>query len=377
MRGNRSGSRPLSEHGAHRRAEQPDRPERRARLRRRRLLAVLIVLALLGVLVVGIYVVGSRFISGLGKTPDYPGPGRRSAQVQVAPGDTLTDVAQTLAHDGVVKSPAAFRNAAKSNAKARLLQPGFYRLRLRMSGAGALALLLDPSSRLRSRVTIPEGTPLTTVLTLTAAKTELSLADLQAAAGQPGALGLPPYANGKAEGFLYPATYEIDPTTSATDALATMVARFNQEAGQINLAEGAQALGRSPYDVVTVASMIEKEAKIPADYPKVARVVYNRLAKSMPLQFDSTINYVLPERKGHLSNADLQTPSPYNTYLHPGLPPGPIDSPGEQALQAALHPAQGDWIYFITIDAQGDSAFTASYPEFLRLKAQAQAKGLL
>ena len=106
--------------------------------------------------------------------------------------------------------------------------------------------------------------------------------------------------------------------------------------------------------MLTIASIIEKEAGSKADYPKVARVIYNRLAKHMKLQLDSTINYVLPQRKGHLSQADLEIDSPYNTYLHVGLPPTPIDSPGEEALKAALAPADGNWTFFVTVDKQGD-----------------------
>ena len=129
--------------------------------------------------------------------------------------------------------------------------------------------------------------------------------------------------------------------------------------------------------MLTIASIIEKEAGTKADYPKVARVIYNRLAKGMKLQLDSTVNYVLPERKGHLSQADLQVASPYNTYLHVGLPPTPIDSPGAESLKAALAPADGNWTFFVTVDKQGDADFTNDYKQFLTWKAQAKAAGVI
>ncbi|MGZ6791992.1 MAG: endolytic transglycosylase MltG, partial [Mycobacteriales bacterium] len=143
-----------------------------------------------------------------------------------------------------------------------------------------------------------------------------------------------------------------------------------------DLEGGARKLGLTPYDVVKIASLVEAETPLDADRAKVARVVLNRLAKGMPLQLDSTVNYVRTERRARLSLSDIEVESPYNTYLHKGLPPTPIDSPGEKALAAALNPEAGDWIYFITIDKAGHSLFTSSYSEFLKAKAKAQRDGV-
>lgn len=350
------------------RDEEPEatRPRRRSGLT---LLVVLIVLVVLaGGAWAGLTAIGNPFAS----PPDYHGTGIGSVVVQVHAGQTASDIARTLAKADVVKSTGAFVDAAKSNDRSRGIAPGYYRLRHKMSGAAALALMLDPSSRVQSAVTIPEGFRVDQVLARIAEKTQLKLADLQAVARQPRGLPLPAWADGRLEGFLFPATYDFDPGTTAQVALADMVNQFDAVAKNIGLEAGAKALGYSPYDVVTVASLVEREAKIPADYGKVARVIYNRLRAHMPLQLDSTVNYALGKNKTTVTIKDTKVASPYNTYLHPGLPPTPIASPGERALQAALRPTPGSWLYFVTMDDAGHNAFATSYDDFLSLKARAE-----
>jgi UPF0755 protein len=355
---------------------------RRSRRRRRpsvlgRLVLLLVVLAVLIGIPTVLFIGGSSLLHRLGSSPpaDYAGSGSGSVVVQVHPGDSLAKVGATLEHAGVVKSVGAFTDAAAGDETATSLQPGFYRLHKRMSGAAALTLLESKGSRVASSVTVPEGDTLAQAVRIIAARTPLRVRALEAAVKSPKAL--PAYARGRAEGFLYPATYAFDPGTTARSAIDQLVQQFDKHATELGLVAGAQALGRTPYDVVTVASILEKEAGVSSDFPKVARVVYNRLAKGMPLQLDSTLNYVLTQRKGHLTIQDLQNPSAYNTYRHTGLPPTPIGNPGSAALAAALHPAQGDWLYFVTIDKQGHSAFTSSYSQFLRLKAQAKRNGVI
>ena len=307
---------------------------------------------------------------------DYNGAGTGQAVVQIHQGDSAGDIGATLVSKHVVQSVAAFRHAADAEPRSRGLQPGFYTLRQRMSASDALALLLDPNARQRGRVTIPEGSSLASTLARIVKDTDVPMAALVAAVDNPAALGLPSYAKGKPEGFLFPATYDVQPGTGAAAVLTMMAGRFGVEAAALDLEASAQQLGRSAYDIVTVASLAEAETPVDADRAKVARVVYNRLAKGMPLQFDSTINYLRAEKKARLSDADIAVASPYNTYAHKGLPPGPINSPGRKAFEAALHPAAGDYIYFITIDKQGHSLFTASYPAFLAAKAKAQRDGV-
>lgn len=308
--------------------------------------------------------------------PDYSGSGTGEVVVQVKPGENLTAVGATLLGKGVVKSREAFRKATLDEPDATKLQPGFYTLRSQMSAASALALLLDPSSRLRGRVTLPEGVPLSQALATISREAKLPLAQLQAVVQEPSQLGLPDYAKGRVEGFLYPATYDVDPDTTALGLLKTMVQRFDQAAAGLDLVNASARIGRTPYEVLTVASLIEKETAFPADRPKVARVAYNRLADGMRLQFDSTVNYVRTEKKPRLSIGDILVESDYNTYLHAGLPPTPIGSPGDDAIKAALNPASGDYVYFITVSKSGQSLFTADYDAFLRAKKKAQAEGV-
>lgn len=352
------------------------RPRHAPARRLPRLIGLLVVLVVLVVLVAaaawGVGKVKNHFRSA----PDYTGSGTGSAVVQVKDGDTAYSLAPRLVALDVVKSAAAFRKAAADNSKASSLQPGVYQLHKRMSAASALALLLDPRSRLQGRVTVPEGSTENQTLALIAKNTDIPLADLKAAAGNPAALGLPSYAKGL-EGFLFPATYDVQPGTSAVEALSMMVQRFQQSADSNDLVAGSRALGLTPYQVVTVASLIERESRLSDEYPKVARVVYNRLKKNMTLGIDASILYGLGRTSGVLHQSELEKDTPYNTRLHTGLPPTPIASPGDVALQAALHPAPGDWLYYVLMDKNGRQLFTADYQEFLRQKAKSQAAGLL
>lgn len=333
--------------------------------------AVLVVALLAGLLVGGRAVYDLAF-----GAPDYSGAGSGTVVVQVHSGDTAKEVGQTLLDKGVVKSVKAFTKAAKGTPGYRKLQPGFYELRLKMAASKALGFLLDGKHRKRGRVTIPEGTPLALVVDRLVKYTELTRADVVAALGNPAVLGLPRYAGDKPEGFLFPATYDVEPGTGAVDALQMMTEKFSEVAGGLDLESGSKAVGLTPYQVVILASIIEKETPQPADRAKVARVVLNRLAQGMRLQLDSTLNYVLAERKARLTTEDISSDSPYNTYKHSGLPPTPIDSPGEAALTAALHPAAGNWLYFVTIDKAGHSLFTNDYQAFLDAKAKAKRDGV-
>lgn len=339
---------------------------------------VVLAMILVALLAVGVAVLlGIRTISRSLTPGDYAGNGTGPVTVQIRTGDTATDMAATLADAKVVKSAESFRRTASGDERSTKIQPGFYRLRSEMSASAALALLLSPSSRVSTRVVIPEGMRLAATLQTISAKANIRLADLQAAVRKPASIGLPAICRGRVEGCLFPATYEFQPGISAVDALGQMADRFGQAADEVGLTAGAKALRLTPYQVVTVASLLEKEVKIPADFPKVAQVVYNRLAMGKPLEFDSTIVYITHNRTGKVSLVETRTKSPYNTYLNKGLPPTAINSPGEMALRAALHPAAGNWVYFLTVDKAGRTAFVATYPEFLKHKAAAKRSGVL
>ncbi len=149
--------------------------------------------------------------------------------------------------------------------------------------------------------------------------------------------------------------------------LRQLVARFRTAADEVGLESGQL----SPYETVVVASIIEGEARRPGDFPKVARVIYNRLERGMRLEMDSTVNYALNADKEIVTYEDLGVDSPYNTYRHDGLPPTPINSPGERALRAAIRPADGDWLYFVTVRTEtGETKFADDYDEFLRYKQE-------
>ncbi len=333
-------------------------------------LAVGALLAVVLVLVVG---VGAVFALTRGMRSDtaWTGSGTGEVVVTVSAGQSSAQIGQTLARAGVVRDQRAFTDAARADDRSRGIQPGSYRLRRHMGGTDALALMLDPAARVSKRLTVPEGSTQERTLDLVAAATTLPRAQLAAAVAPPAAaLGLPAQADGRAEGYLFPATYELQPGASAGEVLTAMVDRFDQAASDVDLAAGAKARGLSEHEILTVASLVQAESARPEDDPKVARVIYNRLAKGMKLQLDSTVNYALKRSTLAVSLKDLEVRSPFNTYRVAGLPPGPINSPGEAALRAALEPAAGDWLYFVTTDpAAKVTEFTSSYQQFLKLKA--------
>ncbi len=341
-----------------------------SRRRRRRGLGCLAVL-IAAVIIIGggyaAYVLGFSFLRRhFSPPPDYAGPGAGSVLVQVHSGDSSTDIAKTLVHDGVVKSQSAFIDVARSNPKSRSIEVGYYQLKHHMPAAAALKVLVDPSNMIQASVTIPEGYTVDEIVARLARDTDLHRRQLRKALH--GSVGLPSYADGNPEGYLFPATYEIPPKADAGAVLTDMVNRFKQEAAKLHLQQQAQQLGRSPHDVMVVASLIQSEAKLKQDFPKVSRVIYNRLSKHMKLQFDSTVKYAVgTDGKVGTSNADRNSSSPYNTYKHVGLPPTPISAPGEEAIKAALHPAPGGWLYFVTTNPDtGVTKFATTYREHLR-----------
>ena len=354
----------------------PDEPAPRParRLPRPVGLAVVGVVAL--ALLAGLGLGGRALYRNFISVPDYPGEGSGRAVVRVHTGDSATAIGGTLYAQGVVRSVKAFVNAAKADPRSRSLSAGYYALRLHMSGRAALALLLDPQARLRSHVVLPEGSTLARELELIAKGSELPLPALRAAADHPTGLGLPDYAHGRLEGFLFPATYDIDPGTSATDALAAMVQRFAEAAAATDLTGRAASAGHSPYEVLIVASLVERETGAPDDRPRVAAVIWNRLKAGMALQLDSTVNYALGQSRIRVSSEATRVASPYNTYRVKGLPPTPISAPGQAALEAALAPAGGKDVYFVRSSRDGHSFFTSSYSAFLAAKAKAQRDGV-
>ncbi len=336
------------------------------------IIAVFVVL----LLVAGAAVVGGKTLLAKfgGPAPDYDGLGTGTVTVQVVQGASITLIGETLKTAGVVKSARAFRDAARHDSRALRIQPGYYRLRLQMKARFALDYLVDPTYRLRSRVTIPEGTSLDKTLQIIAKSiSNVPLASLREAAANPAALGLPGYAKGTVEGFLFPATYDFEPGTSAVEILSRLVQEYEVRAERHQLEQRAEALHITPREALVIASLVEGETGSESDRGKVARVVYNRLKAGMRLQFDSTVTYAYALEgvtKTRLFHRDLDIESPFNTYRVDGLPPAPIDSPGDAAIEAALSPTPGSWLYFVVIDKEGHSAFATTQAEFATLLAK-------
>lgn len=343
----------------------PPSPNRNSRVR---IVVTLLVLAIIAVVVW----TGFVFVRDLVRVDDYPGPGTGEVQVVVERGDSLTAIARTLVAAGVVQSTDAFLNAAEAESRSASIGPGRYVLRSQMSGVGALDLMLSPQSRAKNRLVLPEGLSLEKTIDAASEATDLPKSDFQAVLDKPDSLGLPDWSTGRPEGFLFPASYDIAGDEDAAQVLRTLVNRFDQASTTLDLVDRAKVLGRAPYEVLIVASLLQAEG-IPNDYAKVARVIYNRLDAGMPLQLDSTVNYALGTADIQLSDEQLATDSPYNTYANAGLPPTPINSPGEAAIEAALSPAKGKWLYFVTVDPKtGETKFTKSYDKFLEYKREFQ-----
>jgi UPF0755 protein len=363
--------------------DRPSRSERRRsqveqrKRRRRRIFLPLLVLILIGGVGAGALIGGRSLTSKFGTTPDFAGSGSGEALVVVQPGDTATDIAATMVKQGVVKSEKAFAKAAKDDSRALGIQPGTYKLHKEMSGAAALALILDPTARLLSRVTIPEGLTVKDTLTLISQKSKIPLKSLQAAAKDATALELPAYAKGNPEGFLFPETYDLEPDTTAASLLKSMVDQYKAKVGDAGLVEKAAGVKLTPYELLIVASLVEKETQQPDERVKVARVIYNRLDQDFFLGVDAAVLYGLGRSKGGLTQADLDKDTPYNNRLHKGLPPTPIANPGLASLEAAAAPAAGPWLYYVLdADRPGHHLFTDDRDVFNAAKIKCQKANL-
>jgi UPF0755 protein len=330
-------------------------------------LAVAAGAALLTAIAFGVYSV----VKPAGGPEDYEGQGSGSVVVEITPGSGAGEIAETLERAGVVASAKSFLTAAMNRSKDGDLHPGRYRLKQRMAASAALDLLLDPRSRVIRRVTVPEGLRAPDVMATLSSGSGIGLADFTKAVADPEGLGLPSYAKGAVEGFLFPATYEVAPDATARGLLKNMIARFKTAARHVDLERLAPQRRLTPREIVTMASIIQAEGGHDSDYPKISRVIYNRLARGAKLEMDSTVNYVLRRHTLKVSEKDTKVASPYNTYANRGLPPGPIGNPGESALSAALHPAQGDWYWFVTTDPRRRiTKFTDKEAEFMKYREE-------
>jgi UPF0755 protein len=336
----------------------------------RRLLVLVVVVALL----LGGWVAYGKAKNFLNGPEDYTGQGTGSVTVEIPEGANGQQIANILKKEGVVKSAEAFYQLSLTDDRFQAIQAGFYQLREKMSSDWAMQELSDKDNRVEGKVTIPEGARVDQVVDIVSSSTDISADDLEAALDDSEAIGLPEVAEGNPEGYLFPATYTVEPGTSAEQLLSQMVDKTVSVAKDLDIGTRAEALGYTAEEIVTVASILEYEAKKDADYPKVARVLYNRLDQGMPLQLDSTVSYV-SGRKGDVftTEDERNAESAYNTYQNTGLPPGPIGSPGEKTIEAALNPADGDWLFFVAVNLEtGETVFSDTYAEHNRAVAQLQ-----
>lgn len=302
-----------------------------------------------------------QFFSGSDRVSDYPGPGTGSVTVEIPEGSSGKSMAAILVDEDVVATEKAFVDAFNNDSRSGSIQPGVYTLKKEMSATGAVSALLDPAARAEQRVTIPEGWPkwrvyerLDTVLGLEPGTSE--------EAAEEGDIGLPEEAEGDPEGWYAPLTYTFESDTTVEEALAEMIdARIYQlEELDIDRDQWQEDLIKG--------SILEREAGNSADLNKVARVIDNRLADeddvNGKLQMDSSVLYGLGIDSGVPTAKQLKEDTPYNTYLHAGLPPSPIGATGLEALEAVANPAKGDWLYFVTVNLDtGETKFSSTYEE--------------
>jgi UPF0755 protein len=333
------------------------------------------VLVALVVLLGGFYVALTQGVSWVADQfqgpEDYPGPGTGSVEFTVNEGDTVAQIGRNLKAEGVTKSVQAFIDAAAGEPESS----GAYELQKEMRAADALEVLIDPDNLIGfPTVTIPEGLRVTEIVATLAENTDFPEQAWNRALQQPDRIGLPDYAEGNAEGYLFPATYEIKPGMKPVRILSMMVDRWRQAADEAGLEERAAELGKTPGELMIIASLVEAEGR-GEDMPKIARVIYNRLdgpgdkgGTNGTLGIDASIAYGLGLSPGstELTPEQLAEDTPYNTRINPGLPPTPIEAPGDDAIAAAANPADGPWYYYVTVNLEtGETKFYEDYDDFL------------
>lgn len=336
------------------------------------------VLVALAVLVGGFYfglTKGVSWVADQFQGPeDYPGPGTGSVEFTVNEGDVVAEIGRNLKAEGVTASVQAFIDAAASEPASSGIQVGDYELQKEMKAADALEVLIDPDNMISfPTVTIPEGLRLVDIVSTLAENTEFPEAAWNRALQQPDKLGLPDYAEGNAEGYLFPATYEIKPGQRPVRILRMMVDRWREAADQAGLEEKAAELGKTPGELMIIASLIEAEGR-GDDMPKIARVIYNRLdgpgdkgGTNGTLGIDASNAYGLGlSGTTALTTEQLAVDTPYDTRRRAGLPPTPIEAPGDDAIEAAANPADGPWYYYVTVNLEtGETKFYEDYDDFL------------
>jgi UPF0755 protein len=347
---------------------------------------------------------GYKQLTAIGDYEDFAGQGKGDVVIQVENGDSTGDIAATLVKAGVVASSRAFITAAESNADVRGVQPGYYVMKKQASGVAAVSKIVDPKSRV-GQIQIEPGSQLENITRLddtvlkgiTAELADASCAELDgkstcvpveqltevAKTADLAKLGVPDWAvppasaaepQRRLEGLIVPGVYDVKPGSTAEELWTQLVTESATQLQALGMPDIAVDTGYTPYEVLTMASLVEREA-ITKDFGKVARVTYNRMREGMKLEYDSTINYVLDRPAIRTNASDRDRVGPYNTYDNTGLPPTPIASASEDALKAAVKPEDGEWLFFVKCQKDGTSCFATTNDEHNANRVLAQENG--
>jgi UPF0755 protein len=302
-----------------------------------------------------------RSVMGWELPNDYEGTGNGEAvTVTVVAGDVGSDIATKLEEAGVTMTSEAFYDVVVAKAEQPVFLPGSYELQKQMSAESALAALTDPTNIVTSRVLIPEGATLTQVFQRLSDGTGVPLADFEAAAQDHAAFGVPA-TEVSLEGWMFPATYDFEPGVTAQTMIQTLVNRMVQALDE------AAVPAEDRHRVLTLASIVQKEGGSTEDFYTVSRLFQNRLAlpEPMNLESDATVSYGTGGTSIHTTRAEREdTSNPYNTYANPGLPVGPISAPGDDAIDAVMNPADGDWLFMVLVNGEtGETVFSTNYAD--------------
>ena len=350
-----------------RRQRRMEKVERRQRKRRRHwLTSLVIVVTLVAIGVLGYKAIGIMRDASAQAThaEDYKGEGEGEVTVTIPEGASGVDIGDILQSKGVVASGKAFTNAVKNNPKGNTIQPGTYKLKNKMSANAALQALLDPESKGDHTLTIPAGVSKQIVKDRLKKVGNFTDEQIEAAYADTAGIGLPAEAGGNVEGWLAPGTYDVSENATPKDLIKKMVSQTVTRLKELKVPK------EDYQKVLTKASIVEREVNREQYYGQAARVIENRLEQTDGetqglLQMDSTVQYGLGRYGGIPSEAETQDANnPYNTYVHKGLPPGPIGSPGEAAVKAVLNPPAGSWLYFVTVNLEtGETLFASTSEE--------------
>ncbi len=316
-----------------------------------------------GILIVFITLFLREANSGPQSAPDYElGSAGQEVIVEILSGESGSEIGRKLESLLVIKSSDAFFRVAVADSRSERIAPGEHRIETRIPAKVALEQLLDPS-RIPNLIIIRDGQRLSEI---SESIINFGISKIEVEKSLRKVFSPEMFKSKNIEGFLYPAQYSFSKSVNGDEILSAMLNRFVSATKDIDWSNEREF---TPFEIMVIASLVQTEGT-PDVFGKVSRVIYNRLEKRMPLQFDSTVHYALGRRgEIRVSLVDTKVKNRYNTFVYPGLPPGPIGSPTKPAIDAALNPEVGNWLYFVTVKPF-DTRFTNSYDQFLEWKAE-------